>query len=97
MPQPVHYEKDKRLIPYLLACQPLVSFVGIRNENGVVYFLFSPEIKVRELISSFFTDQTPAIPPKRLMEAIEEFRTILYREKDRYRMEYGGKYGSKNT
>lgn len=97
MPQSAHYEKDKRLIPYLLACQPLVSFVGIKNESGVVFFCFSPEVKVRELINKFFIDQTPVISPKRLMEAIEEFRTILYREKDRYRMGYGGKNGSKNT
>lgn len=92
MPQAVHCDKDKRLIPYLLACQPLVSFVGTKNENGIVYFCFSPETKVQELISSFFTDQTPPISPKRLIEAIEEFRTILYREKDKYRMEHGGKY-----
>lgn len=93
MPQAVHYEKDRRLIPYLLACQPLVSFMGTKNENGVVFFCFSPEVKVQELVSLFFTDQTPAIPPKRLMEAIEEFRTILYREKDKHRMEYGKSYG----
>lgn len=93
MPQEVHYEKDKRLIPYLIACQPLVSFIGVKSENSVVYFGFSPTVKVLELISQFFTNQGPTIPAKKLFEAVDEFRTILYREKDKANMGYGGIYG----
>lgn len=78
-----HYEKDKRLVPYLLSCQPIVTFNGIKNENGVIYFGFTPSSTVLELISQFFTDKTPEIPLKRLFEAMDEFRTILYREKDK--------------
>lgn len=85
----IHFEKDKHLIPYLLACQPHVTFVGTRNENGTVYFGFSPSSVALELISQYFTNQTPSIPPKQVFEAIEEFRTILFREKDKYRVQHG--------
>ena len=91
----VHYEKDKRLIPYLIASNPQVSLVDTRNDNGVVFFGFSPAPIALELISDFFTDQCPAMSPKRLFDAIEEFKTILYREKEKYRMMDGGNgYGN---
>lgn len=95
MNEEIHYEKDKRLIPFLIASSPKVSLVSTKSENGVVYFGFSPAPVVLELISNFFTDQCPAMSPKKLFEAIEEFRTILYREKDKFRMSYRrkGEYG----
>lgn len=97
MENEIHYEKDKHLIPYLLACHPRVAFVGTKNENGIVYFGFTPSTLALELISQYFTNQTPPIFPKQLFEAIEQFRTILFREKDKYRVQYGGgKYGGKN-
>lgn len=79
----IHYEKDKRLVPYLLSCHPLVTFSRVKNENGVIYFGFVPSSKAIGLISQFFTNNTPSISPKKLFEAIDEFRTILYREKDK--------------
>ncbi len=91
MPQKtdIHFEKDKKLIPYLLACQPLISFVKTQSEGQSIYFGFSPASKALELISQFFTNSGPIIPPRKLLEAVDEFRTILYREKDRARMGYG--------
>ena len=96
MPQEIHYERDKRLIPYLLALQPKVNYVGTKVDNGVVYFGFTPLDKALDLVSLFFTDNAPTIPAKKLFEAMEEFRTILYREKDRQRMGYGGNYEKHN-
>lgn len=81
----IHYEKDKRLIPFLIASSPKVSLTSTKNENGVVLFGFSPASKALELISDFFTDRCPTMSPKKLFDAIEEFRTILYREKDKFR------------
>lgn len=95
MNEEIYYEKDKHLTPYLLACRPRVTLVETKNENGTIYFGFTPSAVALELISQYFTNQTPPIPPKQIFEAVEEFRTILFREKDKYRFQYGGhKYGA---
>lgn len=84
MEEEIHFEKDKHLIPYLLASQPEVSFITTKNENGVIYFGFTPAVTVLKLISDYFTDKCTPMSPKKLFESVEEFRTILYREKSKF-------------
>lgn len=78
----IHYERDARLIPYLLSCSNEIKFIGTRNDRQTVYFGFSPKSKALQLIDQYFLNQTPHIPAKRLFDAIDEFRVILHREKN---------------
>jgi hypothetical protein len=77
----IHYERDSRLIPYLLACEE-IKFVGTSLEGKTVYFGFTPKSKALQLIDQYFLNQSPHIPAKKLFDAIDEFRVILHREKN---------------
>jgi len=81
MDNDIHYERDSRLIPYLLACTTEIKFVGTIAQGQTIYFGFSSKIKALQLIDQYFLNQSPHIPAKRLFDAIDEFRVILHREK----------------
>jgi len=76
-----YYERDSRLIPFLLACSEQIKFKGTKVDGRTIYFGFSPKLKALRLIDQYFLNQSPHIPAKRLFDAIDEFRVILHREK----------------
>lgn len=71
----LHTENDKRKSPYLLAAsfQGLVTFEGSVNNDGIIYWQFSPSDSVQALLDSFQTKTEPHIPAKDLFDAIESF------------------------
>ena len=70
-----HIENDKRYCPYLFAAsfQNLINFVGSHQDNGKLYWHFSPKNQAEALISQFHSKTSPQIPPLDLFEAIETF------------------------
>lgn len=70
-----HIENDKRYNPYLFAASfhKLISFVGSHQENGVLYWHFTPKDKAESLINQLHSKTNPPIPALDLFEAIETF------------------------
>ncbi len=71
----LHIENDKWNCPFLLAASfhNLLSFVGSHQDNGTLYWHFSPKDKAEVLIDQFRTKTNPHIPARDLFEAIETF------------------------
>lgn len=71
----VHIENDKFNAPFLLAAsfKGLVKFLGSHTDNGVLYWHFFSEYKVKLLLEQFRSKTEPPIPAKDLFEAIETF------------------------
>ena len=71
--------KDKQVAPFLLAASfsKMVKFEGKQLEGDVLYWLFSPEKEVNELVEKFYTKNEPHFPARDLFEAIETWLTDL--------------------
>lgn len=71
----VHIENDKFNAPFLLAAsfKGLIKFLGSHIDNGILYWHFYPEDKVKFLLEQFRAKTEPTIPSKDLFEAIETF------------------------
>jgi len=80
--QDVYESKDKQIVPFLLITSE-VSFIGTRNENGILYFQFSPLEKCQEIINAFLSRRAPLVQPKDLLDAVETFRDRIFEEKNR--------------
>ena len=68
-------QNDKRYCPFLFAAsfQNLINFVGSHQENGILYWHFTPKDRAESLISQFHSKTNPPIPALDLFEAIETF------------------------
>lgn len=71
----LYIENDKWNAPFLLAASfhNLIRFVGCHQDNGTLYWHFSPKDKAELLIGQFRTKTNPHIPARDLFEAIETF------------------------
>ena len=71
--------KDKQVAPFLLAASfsEMVKFEGKQLEGDVLYWLFSPQKEVDELVQKFYTKQEPRLPARDIFEAIETWLTDL--------------------
>ncbi len=69
----VYIENDKLNAPFLLAAsfRGLIKFLGSHSDNGVLYWHFFPEDKVKFLLEQFRSKTEPPIPAKDLFEAID--------------------------
>ena len=79
----VFFEKDKRLIPYLLSL-PDFDFLGTEEISGIVYFKFSPLSAVQKAINAFYNRTAPMVHAIDLLEGVERFRNELYKSKNPY-------------
>lgn len=71
--QGIYSTKDKWQAPLLLSASfsGLVEFRGSFEQNGTLYWSFTPRDKAVELLVKFQTKLEPRIPSKDLFEAIE--------------------------
>lgn len=93
--QTFYEEKDKNLATFLLASDG-VAFCGTKTEGQTIYFLFKPRKKALKLVKHYFSRTEPHIPAKTLLEAVDSYRTILFKAKDEMRgSSYGEAYGQK--
>jgi len=76
----LHFEKDKQLAPYLLICEG-VDFLGVEHRSNIVFFKFSPNEKVQIAIKQFYDQEAVPVQPKVLLDAVERFKTEIYRAK----------------
>jgi len=90
----IYREKDKNLTAFLLASEG-ISFCGteIAEDGRAIYFLFKPRQKAAEFINLYFSGREPHIPAKTLLEAVDNFRTILFKAKNESKSSYGCNHG----
>ena len=71
----LYIENEKWNCPFLLAASfhNLINFAGSHQDNGTLYWHFSPKDKAELLIGQFRTKTNPHIPARDLFEAIETF------------------------
>lgn len=84
--QDIHFEKDKRLIPFLLS-QSELNFIGTELVNGVVFFKFYPFVSAEKAINNFYNRTAPLVHPIDILESVERFKNELLKAKN-----YIGKY-----
>ena len=88
-PEEFYKEKDKNISIFLLACEE-INFCGTEADGQTIFFLFSPKEKAVGLVRLYYSKREPHIPAKTLLEAVDNFRTILFRAKDEMgRRSYG--------
>ncbi len=77
----IHFEKDKRLIPFLFLL-PELNYLGTEEIAGIIYFKFSPEAIVIKAINAFYNRTAPMIHPIDLLESVDRFKNELYKAKN---------------
>lgn len=75
-----HFEKDLKLIAFLLASSE-VNYEGCELRDGkTVFAKFSPADKSFYLINDYYAGKE--VPAKKLFDAFDNARNIIYRAKD---------------
>lgn len=74
----VHFEKDKALVPFLMTCTG-VDYLGIERRGDVVFFKFSPNDLVNKEIDRFYKRTADSVQPKDLLDAVQRFKTEIFR------------------
>lgn len=78
--QNLHFEKDKRLIPFLLSF-PELDFVGTEFIDGIVFFKFEPLFVAEKAINDFYSRKAPLVHPIDILESVERFKNELLKAK----------------
>ncbi|MBD3365891.1 hypothetical protein GF360_00955 [candidate division WWE3 bacterium] len=80
-----YIEKDKELVPFLLAASNnfLLRFERHFVKNGIVYWEFTPAKEAERLIEKLLRKSEPHIPVKDVFEAINFFWRTVENEKRR--------------
>lgn len=73
-----YQERDLRAIAYLLLNREVVEYKGTVLNGPVVYALFSPRVEASRLVSEFLNERALAIQPKRILEAYDEAKKIIF-------------------
>ena len=77
----VLYEsRDKMICPFLLIHQE-VNFFGTKLVGSIVYFQFSPLNTCEKLVNEFVSGKASPVPPKKLLDAVETYRDLVFQTK----------------